>query len=241
MQRHRFFAQPAQFTLSTVTLDADESHHLLRVLRLGKGARVFVFDGNGTEWECEVALGSKNSVVLDLIRKLDDVVESPLQLTLAQSLIKGDKFDWVVQKASELGVTRIVPLITDHGDQRAERRLPRWRRIALEAAKQCGRRKLIEISEPISFGDFCESNAGKTNLIFCERGGCHLSELNQELQADSEISLSIASEGGWSEIELKTAEGNKFIFVNLGPRILRTETAAIAAVSLAQYLFGDIK
>src|SRR5262245_56152916 len=116
MQRHRFYAPGPNFSESFVTLDTDESHHLTRVLRIGPGARVFVFDGEGVEYDCEVARVAKREVELNLLRRLDDVVESPLRLTLAQALIKGDKFDWVIQKATELGVTRIVPLITEHND-----------------------------------------------------------------------------------------------------------------------------
>jgi 16S rRNA (uracil1498-N3)-methyltransferase len=123
MQRHRFYAPLPSFAGASVRLDADEAHHLTRVLRLGSGARVFVFDGEGGEYECEVARVAKHEVELNLLRRLDDAVESPLQLTLAQALIKGDKFDWVIQKATELGVTRIVPLVTDHAEnKRAEER-----------------------------------------------------------------------------------------------------------------------
>src|SRR5262249_16030603 len=147
MQRHRFYAEPSQFASSAVLLDQDEAHHLARVLRLGEGARVFVFNGIGKEWECEVAHISKPEFELTLIKPLDDPVESPLRITLAQALIKGDKFDWVVQKTTELGFTRIAPLITDHSDirraeERAEQKLERWRRISLEAVKQSGRRRL---------------------------------------------------------------------------------------------------
>src|SRR5262245_21271771 len=138
MQRHRFYAPTPNFSESSVMLDADESHHLTRVLRIGPGARVFVFDGEGVEYECEVARVAKREVELNLLRRLDDVFESQLGLTLAQALVKGDKFDWVIQKATELGVTRIVPLVTDHSDikragERVDQRMQRWRRISLEA------------------------------------------------------------------------------------------------------------
>src|SRR5215470_15853155 len=116
MQRHRFYAPPLSFTETSVRLDADEAHHLTRVLRLGSGAQVFVFDGEGVEHECEVARVAKHKIDLNLLRRLDDIVESPLQLTLAQALIKEDKFDWVIQKATELGATRIAPLVTEHSD-----------------------------------------------------------------------------------------------------------------------------
>ena len=245
MQRHRFYAPSSSFTESFVTLDAEESHHLTRVLRLSEGARVFVFDGEDAEYECEVARAGKHEVELNLLRRLDDVVESPLRLTLAQALIKGDKFDWVIQKATELGVTQIAPLVTDHCDlkragERAEQRLQRWRRISLEALKQCGRRRLVEICEPAPFDDFCGSAAHSARLIFSERGGESLRETSAKLQNVDRISLCVASEGGWSELELRNAESSGFTPVRLGSRILRTETAAVVAVTLAQHLFGDL-
>src|SRR5262249_42033699 len=246
MQRHRFYARPSSFTESSVKLDAEESHHLTRVLRLSEGARVFIFDGESAEYECEVARAAKREVELSLLRRLDGDVESPLRLTLAQALIKGDKFDWVIQKATELGVTRIVPLVTDHSDikraeERADQRLQRWRRISLEALKQCGRRRLVEICEPAPFDDFCGSAEQSARLIFSERGGESLREVSAKIQDIDQLSLCVASEGGWSEGELLKAGDSGFTPVRLGSRILRTETAAIVAVTLAQHLFGDMR
>lgn len=250
MQRHRFHASTSQISNSQITLDADEAHHLSRVLRLSVGDRVFVFDGEGTEWECEIAASGKREANLTILRQLSDEVESPLRLTLAQALVKGDKFDWVVQKATELGVTRIVPLITDHSDvkraeERAEQKLERWRRISLEALKQCGRRRLVEILDPQAFTKFCETASDPRTTLFlnertepggwgeyywCWSGG----------SPPSAISVVIGPEGGWSQAELSLAEKQKFVQLSLGPRILRTETAGIVAVSLAQNLFGDL-
>jgi len=246
MQRHRFYASPTRFTTTTVSLDADEAHHLSRALRLGEGDRVFVFDGEGLEWECEIARIGKREVELNLLRQLTDVVESPLDLTLAQALVKGDKFDWIAQKATELGVTRIVPLGAEHNDVRwaegrAGQKLQRWRRVSLEALKQCGRRRLVEIREPVSFEDFCESAGQSPCLIFSELGGHSLREVSAKLSNVTQLNVCVAPEGGWSERELQKAEANSFIAVHLGSRILRTETAAIAAVTLAQHLFGDLR
>jgi 16S rRNA (uracil1498-N3)-methyltransferase len=247
MQRHRFFAHPSHITASRITLDAAEAHHLSRVLRLRCGARVFVFDGAGAEFECEIARASSRSVELLVIAELQRETESPLRLTLGQALIKGDKFDLVIQKAAELGVTRIVPLATEHSDVqmregRADNRLTRWRRIALEAARQCGRCTLVEIAEPKSFAEFCEVDDDQMKLIFSEQGGHRLEEIVKQtrLQPPS-ASICIGPEGGWSQAELNLAEAHGFIPVHLGARILRTETAAIAAVSLIQHLFGDLK
>lgn len=244
MQRHRFYAKRSQFTPSTITLDAGESHHLSRVLRLSEGARVFVFDGAGNEWECEIARAGKREAELTLLRQLDDPVESSLNLTLAQALAKGDKFDWIVQKTTELGVARIVPLIADHSDirrveERAEQKVARWRRIALEAVKQCGRRRLVEIAEPLKFEAFCETE--NSGLFFSERGGRSLREIAATIPAPDRLNLCVASEGGWSDAEIKKAEEHGLVPVTLGSRVLRTETAAIVAVSLAQHLFGDLR
>lgn len=242
MQRHRFYAPPTQFNGAHVTLDADEAHHLTRVLRLSVGAQVFVFDGTGQEHLAEVAQTSKHTAELTLLEALPDQVESPLELTLAQALLKNDKFDWVVQKVTELGVTRLVPLLTEHCDvrkaeARADARLQRWRRIALEAVKQCGRRRLLEITEPLNWAEFCEMETTALKLLLSERGGQKLSSLPGSAAA---VQVAIAAEGGWSEAELASAAQHGFTPIHLGPRILRAETAAVAGAALLQQRFGDL-
>lgn len=240
MQRHRFFAPPSSVFDSHIILDPEESHHLVRVLRLLPGATVFVFDGNGSEYECQVSRVHKNAVELNVIARLSNEIESPLQLTLGQSLIKGDKFDWVIQKATELGVTRIVPLITEHCEVRKgegrELRLQRWRRIALEATKQCGRRKIVEIEQAQSFEQFCAAETSSLKFLFTERGGNRLPDASHH----HSLTLAIGPEGGWSEKEMLLSGVCGFQATFLGARTLRTETAAVAAVSLVQYLFGDL-
>lgn len=247
MQRHRFYAAPSDIGNSLITLEGDQAHHLSRVLRLGPGAHVFVFDGQGAEFEGEVASVGRASAEVRILSRLENVVESPLRLTLGQALVKGDKFDWIIQKTAELGVTRIVPLATEHSDVllregRAEHRLQRWRRIALEAVRQCGRRRLVEIVEPKSFAEFCEVDNDELKLIFSEQGGRSLREVTAEFKAPVRaVTLAIGPEGGWHQGESTLAGCHDFIPVHLGARILRTETAAIAAVTLAQHLFGDLK
>lgn len=242
MQRHRFFAPPAQIIGENIFLEAEESQHLARVLRLLPGAIVFAFDGAGIEYECEIAVVHKAHAQLKIRSRLGNEVESPLHLTLAQALVKSDKFDWVVQKATELGVTQIVPLITEHSEfRKAENldgRVQRWRRIALEATKQCGRRKIPVITEAQKFTDFCQvhGDADALRFILSEREG-----KSWEKKVDAhKVAVAIGPEGGWHESELALAASHNFTAIHLGARILRTETAAVTAVSLAQFLFGDL-
>ncbi len=240
MQRHRFFAPPDQINNSLITLEADESHHLSRVLRLTAGATVFAFDGLGNEYECEVAEVTKKSASLTITAPVTDPVESPLHLTLGQAILQNDKFDLIVQKATELGVTRIVPLVTEFCEFRKvsgnEQRLLRWRKIALEATKQCGRRIVPEISEPQTFADFCQQHPNSLGIIFSEQGGQKLTSLPPV----SAVSIVIGPKGGWSKSELAIAEENKFSAIYLGNRILKAETAAITATALLQLQFGDL-
>ena len=240
MQRHRFFAPPDQINHSLITLDPDESHHLSRVLRLSAGATVFAFDGLGTEYECEVAEVNKKSVSLKIITPVVEPVESHLNLTLGQAILQNDKFDLIVQKATELGVTRIVPLVTEFCEFRKitgnEQRLQRWKKIALEATKQCGRRIVPVIAEPQTFADFCQQQSNSLCLIFSEQGGGKLSSL----PSANSVSVVIGPKGGWSKSELAIAEENNFTPIYLGNRILKAETAAITATALLQLQFGDL-
>ncbi|MFZ4794774.1 MAG: 16S rRNA (uracil(1498)-N(3))-methyltransferase [Blastocatellia bacterium] len=252
MQVHRFFASPEVIDNGTIRLTAEESHHLARVLRLREGEMVSAFDGLGNEWECEIAAIHKSECRLSILKKLETVVESPLRLTLAQALVKGEKFDLVVQKATELGVSRILPVITEHceiriSEERSEQRLQRWQRISLGAIKQSGRRRLVEIDQPVKFQQFCRDLQGEPALIFSEKTGSEKTGSEKTGRGlpplaaqDSGLTVVIGPEGGWSDGELDLATSLGLIPVHLGPRILRTETAAITAVTLAQYHYGDL-
>ena len=242
MQAHRFHTPADSITGTTIQLSAEESHHLCRVLRLREGTTVFAFDGQGREWECEVSASHKSASSLTIRHEVTTPVESPLQLTLAQALVKGDKFDLIVQKATELGVSRIIPLITEQsdirrGEERSEQRLQRWQRISLEALKQCRRRRLVTIANPLPFPALCRELTGHPAILFAERGGGSLPVITAP---SPDLTLCIGPEGGWSDRELELATAAGLNLVHLGPRILRTETAAIAAVSLAQYVYGDL-
>jgi 16S rRNA (uracil1498-N3)-methyltransferase len=240
MTRRRFHAPPTAFTQTTVTLTADEARHLRDVLRLKPGDEVYVFDGRGREFRCSVLNAKRDSAELQIEAEVEPAKpESQLQLNLCVALLKGEKFDLVVQKATELGVTRVIPLITRHADihlrdqSDATKRVARWQRIALEAAKQSGRAFVPEISLPVAF----ESALEGVGVMFSERGG----EAFESLTGAGAMTALVGSEGGWADEEIEAARARDFHVVTLGGRILRAETAAIAVTVLMQNRFGDLR
>ena len=252
MGRRRFYAPPGAFNFhsQTVTLETDEARHLREVLRLKPGDNVYVFDGAGKEFHGAIESSRRDSAVLNILGEVDPArPESSLELTLAVALLKSDKFDLVVQKATELGVVRLVPVMTRLADIKlkdesdSNKRLIRWRRIALEAAKQSGRALVPEIEVPLSFSELIVAEASTDHrVLFSERDGLSLSSLPAEMPANSnEITVLIGSEGGWTDVELEEAKAAGWIVITLGGRTLRAETAAIAVTTLLQHLFGDLK
>jgi 16S rRNA (uracil1498-N3)-methyltransferase len=250
MTRRRFHALPSAIDTEnqTVTLAADEARHLRDVLRLKAGDEVYIFDGTGREFRCTLVNSVRDSAELRIDAEVDPAKpESQLQLNLCVALLKGEKFDLVVQKATELGVKKIVPLITRYADIHlrdetdAGKRVARWQRIALEAAKQSGRAVVPEVNSPVSLDSIL---AGTKNadlcLMFSERGGSALNSVTSEPGPRSVTAL-VGSEGGWSDEEIERARAQSFHIVTLGGRILRAETAAIAITALLQHLFGDLK
>lgn len=251
-QRRRFYAPPENVNHDLVRLSREETHHLIRVLRLKAGDEAFVFDGCGREYRCSFLRTESSFAKLAIVDVLGDEVESRLNLKLGQALAKGEKFDFIVQKATELGVSSIVPLITDHGDvklaeARSGKKLERWRRISLEALKQCGRRRLVEIEAPIAVGKFLDGaprgiggSESNNTLVFSEKGGTVIADAVAGLADESSVTAMIGPEGGWSEDEFSLFVARGVTSVTLGPRVLRTETAAIAAMTLIQYALGDL-
>lgn len=235
----RFYAPIEQFQIETVSLGAEETKHLRDVLRLKETDKAQVFDGAGREFLCEIIRIEKKQTHLKIHREVTPAApESSLDLTLAVALLKGEKFDLVVQKAVELGVTTLFPLNTKRAEVRLKEtrnRLERWRKIALEAAKQSGRAKLMTIGEPVDFLKFIEAANG-TRVLFAERGGAKFSDIKKS----EKMAAVVGAEGGWEPEEIEAARGKGFQIVTLGGRILRAETAAISVASILQYQFGDL-
>lgn len=249
MTRRRFHATPESFSRdgASVHLSGDEARHLRSVLRLVPGDPAFVFDGNGNEFECEVAEFEKESVRLSVLARVEPASpESPLKITLVLALLKGDKFDLVVQKTTELGVVAIMPLESTRADIRlrdandARKRVQRWQRIALEAAKQSGRALVPQIGEPQSLKSF--SAASESSLFFSERDGESLQKVVGGFdRAPSSLTVIVGPEGGWADEEIEFARERGWKIVTLGGRVMRAETAAIAVTVLLQHAWGDLR
>jgi len=240
MTLRRFYASCENFKNETVTLNSEQTRHLRDVLRLRELEKVQVFDGEGREFFCAIEKIGKKESLLKIIKETSPTApESSLDLTLAIAILKGEKFDLVVQKAVELGVTKIVPLNTKRADVKfagAEKKLERWRKIVVDATKQCGRAKLLKVSEPLDFSEFIKTRLG-TRILFSERSG----ERFSIIKTNQELTAVIGSEGGWEESEIETARKNGFQIVTLNGRILRAETAAISVAAILQHRFGDLE
>ena len=251
MTRRRFYAPPEAFSsdLESLALQAEEARHLRDVLRLRPGDRVHVFDGVGKEFECSIEESSKDTARLSVLAEVAPArPESPLHLTIGVALLKSDKFDLVVQKATELGVARVLPVATKLADIRlrddsdANKRVARWQRIAVEAAKQSGRALVPEVTHPISFAELVQlTDATKQRkLMFSEREGQSLLEM-KDIPDAKKLTALVGSEGGWTDEEICLARDNNWGIVTLGGRTLRAETAAIAVTVLLQHLYGDLR
>lgn len=253
MSRRRFYAPSEAFARNgqSVVLEADEAKHLREALRLKPGDEAFVFDGEGREFRCTVEEARRDTARLTIAAEVEPKSpESKLQLNLIVALLKGEKFDLVVQKATELGAFAVVPLMTNNADVRlrdardAAHRVARWRRIALEAAKQSGRARVPVVSEPVAFESLMEdmgAGSEEWRMMFAERDGQKLSEgIGKAHARPNSISALVGSEGGWTDEEIARARSSGWSIVTLGGRILRAETAAITVAALLQYLCGDL-
>lgn len=235
----RFYAPPIAFTDSTVVLDEGETRHLRDVLRLKAGEIVSVFDGSGKEFECSVVSIEKRASHLQTVREIAPAApESSLSITVAAAVNPAEKYDLVIQKMVELGVAHFVPLITARTEVKAKAaaaRVERWRKIAFEAAKQCGRARLMTVGEPVGVETFW-SEAKQRVVFFSERDGKGF----EELPIKDAVTLVYGPKGGWDDDELKMAAANDASIVTFGGRILRAETAAIALTAIIQHRFGDL-
>jgi 16S rRNA (uracil1498-N3)-methyltransferase len=219
--------------------------HLLKVLRLSRGAAVTVFNGDGHDYDGTLETAGKGIALVLVGRAVPAAPESPLELTLAQSVARGEKMDLILQKATELGVARIVPLISERtevrlDEDRAGRRLAHWERVVQGACEQCGRAVVPVVDAPIALPAWIAEagDAAARRLTLHPAGAQSLRAL--QLDATRPLVLAVGPEGGFGDRDLDALAHGGFERLSLGPRILRTETAGLAAIAALQAMLGDL-
>jgi len=236
------FVSPGQIKKGQAFIDGDTARHLSLVLRVESGERIFILDGEGNRYESVIEGVHKKGIRARILRRVSHSAESPLYITLVQGIPKGNKMDFIVQKTTELGVSKIVPLITERSQVRHTHRIERWRKIATSASQQSGRERVPEITEPVTFREFLErDDKSPLRLILSEdMEGASLKDAFNNQRDQEAITLLVGPEGGFSRQEVSLASGRGYLKISLGPRILRTETAPITAISIIQYEIGDM-
>jgi 16S rRNA (uracil1498-N3)-methyltransferase len=240
----RIYIPPERIGGEGIALQSREARYILVVLRLAPGDEVTVFDGEGREYRTALFDDYEGGVYLSIQEELNPERESPVRITLGQGLLKGEKMKFVIQKATELGVDRIIPLVSSRSiplveGERETLRIERWRRISQEAAKQCGRTVVPEVAPIQELGDFFSQGEG-TRIILWEGEPTPLREVIEKIDPKGGITLLIGPEGGFSEREVSMAQTSGFLVAGLGQRILRAETASLSVLSILQHRFGDL-
>ena len=236
----RFKVTDQQIIGRKVTISGTDYKHIVKVLRIKPDNKIILFDSKGTEYDCIVKDIFNKELVVEIINKYEINRESHLNISLFQGITKGDKMDLIVQKATELGVNSIYPVATERSEVRNTNKISRWQKIADESIKQCGRTNSHSVNTEIKFNELFDIQKSDLNIIFYENEkSLKIKNLKNNKNINS-VSILIGPEGGFSENEVKIAELNNFKSIGVGPRILRSETASIAAITLLQHHFGDI-
>ena len=238
---HLYLDQPLR-TGERVLLPASTSHHMARVLRMRKGQGLVLFNNKGGEYAAEIIGIDRNQVEVVVGTFHEGDRESALDITLVQGIARGQHMDYTLQKAVELGVRRIVPVFTEYGNvrlsgQRLAGKLDHWHGLIINACEQCGRNRLAVLAPPLGIADWIPMDKNNTRLLLHPGQGKRLSDVPRP---QGPMSLLAGLEGGFSEAEIALALRHDYVPVTLGPRTLRTETAALAGVSACQVLWGDL-
>jgi 16S rRNA (uracil1498-N3)-methyltransferase len=246
---HRFIVDPGNVRNGRVKIEGNDLKHLKKVLRLGPGDSINVFDGSGKEYEARLLSVEKTCAFAEITASVQAETEPDIRLTLYQGLLKGEKMDLIIQKGVELGVSRVVPVITDRtvvqlDNDKGEKKTLRWSKIAREAAKQCRRTMVPLISEPVRFDealDDLKSHEAVLLLYENESKKC-LKEILKcyTINKIKDIALFIGPEGGFEPNEIEKFTSSGFNIAGLGGRILRAETAAISVIAIIMYEMGEL-
>lgn len=242
MRRHRIFVDQALSEARELELQHDTARYIQQVLRLKAGQPVVVFDGNGGEYEAELVHVRKQSVRVRTHAHLLPRVESPLDVHVGQGLARGDRMDYAIQKAVELGARTVTPLSSERSvvkltGERTARRLEHWRSVAVHAAEQCGRTRLAAVGEAATVTSWLEQIDADLKICLHPRAGQTIQTLTLK---GHRVALLVGPEGGLTDAELERAVGAGFIPTRLGPRVLRAETATVVGITAVQLRWGDL-
>lgn len=241
--RRFFISEPLT---DIITITGEDAHHIAHVLRYKVGQCLIVVDNDGRIAKTEITDIAEHTVVVKIIENLEENTEAPIEVTLAQCLPKSDKMDFIVQKAVELGVCTICPLISEncvvkYDNAKKEARQKKWQKIGNEAAKQCGRTILPSVEPIIALKNLFLNVEPNVEILMCYEGQADSSlKTLLETTVASKFLIIIGPEGGFSPAEVELCKESGAKVVTMGPRILRTETASLAAVSLVMYQNGDL-
>jgi len=238
----RFYCPGGLQQAHVMPLPEQAAHHAARVLRLQAGDKVTLFDGQGGEYDATIERISKTEVTVLVESWLDRECESPLRVTLVQALSSGEKMDFTVQKAVELGVAAIQPVISNRSvvklaGERADKRVQHWQSVVISACEQCGRNRVAPVNPILPLTTWlAEADHSALRIVFAPDAALTLHELPLP---EAGVTVLAGPEGGFTEAEIAAASTCGFTPVRLGPRVLRTETSALAAIAAMQVLWGD--
>jgi 16S rRNA (uracil1498-N3)-methyltransferase len=241
MRTPRLYTRDPLTPGSRVQLQGQAGHYLSRVLRREPGDPVTLFNGDGNEYTAAIEGSQRGTVTLRILRCTHSSKESPLQLHLGLVMSKGDRMDWAVQKATELGVSVLTPLDSKFcdvklGGQRLEKKRQHWQQVAISACEQCGRNTVPDIHPVTELGHWLQTPADSLRLMF-DRSGLKLQ--HWATAKTQSLMLLVGPEGGFSDCEIEQAKTAGFNVAALGPRVMRTETVPVVALALVQYIWGD--
>jgi 16S rRNA (uracil1498-N3)-methyltransferase len=237
----RFFVPPGAIQEGSVEFSPAQAHQLARVLRLSEGAQVSILDGTGREWTANLTLSTARRASARLLVEQPQVSLPRPRITLAQVVPRGAAMDLIVAKAAELGAAAIQPVEAAHSVRRGSERAPRWRRILVEAAEQCGRRDLPTLGDACTLERLIQSHPPDRPLLACHGGERvpPLPAVCADLRGATALTLLVGGEGGLTSEEVARVKAHGARLVSLGPRLLRAETAALAALAVLQACLGD--
>lgn len=241
MRVHRVYTTQALDLDCQIELGERASHYLVRVLRIASGQAVTLFNGDGYDYGAEVLRAGRRDILLRVGSRQPGLPESRLRITVAQALSRGERMDQTLQKCTELGAAAFQPLISERAEVRLQgdklqRRLEHWRGVVVSACEQCGRARIPEVSAPLTLPEWLRHSPHGLRLVLDPAAESPLSRV----RISDRVALAVGPEGGFSDAESGLLRGRGVEAFRLGPRVLRTETAAPAAVAVLQTLAGDL-